>query len=343
VKAIGSKDNTAKPERGGKRRSPEVPIPSETANEPFFTKQARSYGDCYRWSLADEERRQWMEVRSMVLGALRVFSCGIFVEARGHRWERDGLPEGILIYCTEGNGHYRQEDREYEVQPGDLLYCPPRTHHGYWADAEHPWTIHWMHLSGDLLPRYESLLGLIERGPVRHIGLHDDIIAGFTRLVTHPPLSSADASQWFCVQANAVTILGHIAALPHNISDIAAAYVPIQKAIALMRASLDQPFDLPRFAHEAGYGIRHFTRQFRRVAGLPPGDWFIQQKMRRARELLTLPNIRVKGVAARLGYTDPLYFSRVFKRIVGLPPEAYHWKVARMHGLDDHPESHSSD
>ena len=65
--------------------------------------------------------------------------------------------------------------------------------------------------------------------------------------------------------------------------------------------------------------------------------------MQRARELLTLPNIRIKAVAARLCYTDPLYFSRVFKRIVGLPPEAYHRKVARMYGLDDHPDSHSPD
>ena len=65
--------------------------------------------------------------------------------------------------------------------------------------------------------------------------------------------------------------------------------------------------------------------------------------MQRARELLTLPNIRIKAVAARLGYTDPLYFSRVFKRIVGLPPEAYHRRVARIHGLDEHPHRHSPD
>jgi hypothetical protein len=68
-------------------------VPSETANEPFSTKQERSCGDCYRWSLTDAERCQWMEVRSPVLGVLRVFSCGIIVEARGHRWERDGLPK----------------------------------------------------------------------------------------------------------------------------------------------------------------------------------------------------------------------------------------------------------
>jgi len=335
-------DNKRRSARGGKRRSPKVSVPSEAASEPLSTQQQRSYGDCYRWSLTDAERLQWIKVRSPVLRALRVFQCGIFVEAREHSWRRAGLLEGILIYCTEGKGYYRQDHREYEVQPGDLLYCPPRTHHGYWADAEHPWTIYWMHLSGDLLSHYERLLGLSEGGPIRHIGLHNDIIAYFTRLVTEPPVS-ADDSSWFRIQTNAVATLGRIAALPHNISDIAAVYGRIQKTMTLMNASLDQPFDLARFAREASCGSGHFSRVFCRVTGLSPSGWFIRQKMQRACGLLTLPNIQVKAVAARLGYTDPLYFSRVFKRIVGLPPEAYHRKVARIHGLDEHPHSHSPD
>jgi len=304
----------------------EASVPSELAYAPVYTKQARFYTDCYRWELTDEQRRQWVNARSALLGGLRVFSCGIFVEARGHWWKRASLPEGVLIYCTEGRGHYRQGDREWAVQPGDLLYAPPRTNHRYWADEEHPWTIYWMHLSGNLLPDYERHLGLIKRGPVRHIGLHDDLVADFTRLVIQHPTSTNEAD-WFCIQANAVAILGRIAGLPHNIADIAAAYGPIQKAIALMTASLDQPFDMPRFAREAGYGSRHFIRQFQRVTGLAPGDWFIRQKMQRARTLLSLPHIQVKEVAARLSYTDPLYFSRIFKQVVGSSPDAYRRKL----------------
>jgi len=343
AKASWNIDDTGRPVGGRNGRGPEVPVPSELANEPFFAKQTRSFADGYRWWLTSEERRQWSDASSPVLRALRVFSCGIFVEARGHWWERDGLPEGILIYCTEGNGHYRQHDRQWEVRPGSLLYCPPRTHHRYWADAEHPWTIHWMHLSGDLLPHYERLLGLIERGPVRDIGVHAEIVADFRRTVIHPPPSSSADTRWFCIQTNALSILARIASLPYNISDIASAYGPIQKAIALMNTSLDLPFDLPRFAHEAGCGGRHFTRQFRRVTGLPPGDWFIRQKMQRARALLTLPNIRVKEVATRLGYADPLYFSRLFKRIVGLPPEAYRLEAAREHDPGGCPDSRPLD
>ena len=310
-------------------------VPSEIANEPFFTKQTRAYADCYRWWLTDEDRQRWLKASSPLLGTLRVFSAGIFVEARGHSWERAGLPEGVLKYCTEGKGYFRQDGRQWEVQPGDLLYASPGTHHRYWADDKNPWTVYWMHLSGNLLPDYERLLGLIERGPDRHIGVHNDIVADFTRLVIHHP-HPHNETDWFGIQTNAADILGRIAALPDNIADIAAAYSPIQKAIAHMTAALDQPFDLFQFARESGYSSGHFVRQFRRVTGLAPRDWFIRQKMQRACTLLTLPNIQIKEVASRLGYADQLYFSRLFKRIKGIPPEAYRRKVVHEHGLDGH-------
>jgi AraC-like DNA-binding protein len=316
-----------------KHRVPRKIVPSENVYEAVFAKQTSAYADCYRWALTDAQRREWIAAESPVLSGLRVFSCGTFIKASSHRWERSGLAEGILIYCVDGRGCYAQDGREWEVQPGDLLYAPPRSHHSYWADAKTPWTIHWMHLSGELLPHYERVVGLVKRGPVRHIGVHADIIAEFTRLVRMQPMTDEETN-WFCVQTIAAGILGRIDALPHNISDIAGAYRSIQKAIALMNTAVDQPFDLERFAREAGCGSRHFTRQFSRVTGMPPGDWFIRQKMQRACALLTLPNIQVKEVANRLSYDDPLYFSRLFKRVMGVPPETYRRKVSNEHGLE---------
>jgi AraC family transcriptional regulator, arabinose operon regulatory protein len=327
-------DGSTRLSRARKERRAGATVPSELKYDRLYTDQTRSYADCYRWQMTEDERRQWIAASLPVLGALRVFSCGLFVEARGHWWERASLPEGVLIYCTEGKGHYRQGTRQWEVQPGDLLYCPPRTHHRYWADKEQPWTIYWMHLSGERLADYERLLGLIERGPIRHIGIHEDIVASITRLILQQP-SPLDVTGWFCIQANAIAILSRIAALPHNIADIAAAYGPIQKAIALMNSSLDQAFDMPRFACEAGCGRRHFIRQFRRVTGMTPGDWFIKKKIQRACALLTLPNIRVKDVASRLCYADELYFNRLFKRIVGIPPGKYRERAAHEHGLNE--------
>lgn len=298
-------------------------IASEAPLEAIFTKQTRGYKDCRFWWLEDRERIRWAGSTSPVLAGLQVFQCGLFVEAAGHQWERSGLAEGVLIYCVDGKGSFRHEGRDFKVQSGELLYAAPNTRHSYRADDDVPWTIYWMHLAGPMLPHYEKLAGLCAPVPVRRIGVHSEIVAEFGKLITRRPATGCDPSQWLRAQTNAVTILSHLAVLPHNMEELATAYGPVQKAITLMNAVIDKPFDMARFAREASLSERHFSRQFRAVTGQTPGAWFTHQKIQYACALLLIPNIRVNEVAARLSYTDPLYFSRIFKRITGQSPERY--------------------
>ena len=323
------KDSARHGLRRRKNRTPQKTIvPTESEKEEQNTQQMRTFGAHYHWALPDAERRCWLNDGSSMLATLRVFCYGHFVQSKGHLWERTHLQEGILIYCTDGKGFYWQDGHEWEVHPGDLLYCPPSTHHRYWADENQPWTIHWMHLSGDALPEYESLLGLLERGPLRHIGIHDNIKADFTRITLEHSSASGEL-YWFSIQSIALAILGHIAELPHHIADIADiadSYGPVQKIITLMRNSLDQPYDARRFSRELGCSERHFARQFRSVTGMSPGDWFIQRKLERACALLSQPGIRIKDVATLLGYSDSFYFSRLFKRSIHSSPQTYRRK-----------------
>ena len=52
-------------------------------------------------------------------------------------------------------------------------------------------------------------------------------------------------------------------------------------------------------------------------------DYLIQLKMQRACQLLDLSDLRVKEVAAKIGYDDPYYFSRLFSKVMGLCPQTY--------------------
>ncbi len=298
-------------------------IPSENALASLWKEQARTYGDCRRWTMDDSERCQWNQCGLPALTNLKIFSGGCFVEAWNHRWERSNYEEGVLAYCTAGKGIYRSGESEWQINKGDLLYAPPLSDHAYWADPHEPWTIHWMHLSGDAVPQYEKILGLRDHGPVRHIGVQPDVISAFDQLIGYPQLSGGGPSHWLGIQASALSVLGRIAELPLNIADIANEYTVIRKAMRLMMDAIDQSYDANRFAREAGYGTRHFNRMFRHVAGMPPSEWFAIRKIQRARSLLSIPNILVKEVAAQLGYDDPLYFSRVFRRIAGTSPQNY--------------------
>lgn len=303
------------------RKSSSPNIPAEVGNSHFQNIVA-TFRDARVGYMSPAERQRWTALPGPALAHLQVFQCGIYYEAWNHHWERQRHPEGVLIYCTEGQGFYEQGGRRLEVRPGDILYCPPGSHHAYGADAQAPWTIHWMHLFGQDLPHYERICGFGPRGSVTHIGLQREIIESFHRLIERfqPPY---DEARLLAILADTLAILSRIANTPAGTPVPALQTLAIQKAISQMDQRLSQPFDLAHYATVAGYHPNYFTRQFRQVTGMPPVVYFNVRKMRRACDLLAIPGLQIQEIARRLGYASPFYFSRAFKRIVGKSPDAY--------------------
>ena len=49
----------------------------------------------------------------------------------------------------------------------------------------------------------------------------------------------------------------------------------------------------------------------------------ISAKEQRAKEMIKDPDISIKDVCTKVGYSDPNYFSRIFKKAVGMTPTEY--------------------
>ncbi|MGH7952458.1 MAG: helix-turn-helix domain-containing protein [Limisphaerales bacterium] len=106
----------------------------------------------------------------------------------------------------------------------------------------------------------------------------------------------------------------------------------IERSIAYMRRHLDEPLQVATLAATVNVSPSHFFVLFKRCAGYPPIDYFIRLRMQRACELLRAGSLRVKEVAAALGYDDPFYFSRVFKSVNRIAPSAYRATHKRSNG-----------
>jgi AraC-like DNA-binding protein/quercetin dioxygenase-like cupin family protein len=286
----------------------------------FWKDEVRSFKAATYRSLTLEARESWM--RSPFLKDFRIFSCGHYAVAYGHRWERRNLDEGVYIYCVDGKGQYHQGSRSWSVEAGDLLYCFPRTHHAYAADPANPWTIHWMHVSGGRAEAYAGKLGFTLKNPVAAIGIHEEIIHLFASLYAlFQP--SRDENRLLIMRACAEHILALMGVLPRLERKPSQSYREVQSIVPFMEASLGRNLCLRDFADHLGMSVYHFCRVFKAVADFPPMEYFTQLKVRRACALLATSAYKVKVVARDLGYEDPYHFSRVFKRIMGVSPEQY--------------------
>jgi AraC-like DNA-binding protein len=88
---------------------------------------------------------------------------------------------------------------------------------------------------------------------------------------------------------------------------------------------------LKRLASDFNLSKSHLQHLFKQQTGLRLGHTIIEQRLDRAAQLLTSTNMRIKEIAAAVGYEHTSSFIRAFERRFVQAPHAY-----RLTG-DNHP------
>lgn len=86
--------------------------------------------------------------------------------------------------------------------------------------------------------------------------------------------------------------------------------------------------NLGDMCREISISADYLIRQFRRCLGVTPIELLIQSRIETARAMLSVSNLSIKQVAARLRYSDSFCFSRQFKSRVGVSPSRYRRKIS---------------
>jgi transcriptional regulator GlxA family with amidase domain len=90
-----------------------------------------------------------------------------------------------------------------------------------------------------------------------------------------------------------------------------------------IRATLHEPPDYAQLARLATLSYCQLFRLFKSALGVSPQQYIEQQRVERAKRLLTLNRLSIKEVAGQTGFMNQLYFSRRFQKATGLSPSQY--------------------
>jgi len=85
--------------------------------------------------------------------------------------------------------------------------------------------------------------------------------------------------------------------------------------------------EVEEVARRLGVSYQSLYRQFKQTTGISPKDFANQVRRARAEELLAGTNLRVKEIAARLGYHSASHFSLEFKSIHGISPSLWKQRI----------------
>lgn len=254
---------------------------------------------------------------------------GHYVAARGHQVVRRQHTDYLLIFCHQGRGSFQISSPDGnvtgELRAGQLLLLPAGLAHRYEANQRDPWSIYWVHYSGEAAPHSMDFLGLSSRGtdPARFVLT---LNAWQSLLPSVTTLLNLQHQRW--QRHNAVlaaTLLQQLLAQLPQMADQAQHHHGFD-LLALERFMQDnshRDLDLEDLATVAGLSRYHFAKKFKAVTGTSPMRYFSELKIKLACRQLDTSTATVRSIAQSLGFDDPYYFSRLFKKVMGVAPSDY--------------------
>ena len=256
---------------------------------------------------------------------LLVTDAGYFPHAARHgRIRRRGAAEAIIILCADGVGWCELDGVRHDLFPGQLLIIPSRIPHGYYADADRPWSIWWLHVAGSDVPDLLNAIGTTARQPTaplvdppRMFALVESVCDDVATDETSASLVAAAGGAW--------NLLARLAA---ERSTRTVDHQPIARVKVYLREHLDSPTRVPELADMAGFSTSHFSARFRAATGYTVTEYVKRLRMARARQLLIASDAPITEIAAAVGYQDPFYFSRQFSAVNQVSPRRFRARTA---------------
>jgi AraC family transcriptional regulator len=96
-----------------------------------------------------------------------------------------------------------------------------------------------------------------------------------------------------------------------------------KRACERLESDLGGKFSLQQIAAEFDLSVSHFSRAFRISTGLPPHQWLLRQRVKAAKQLMSVRDLTLSEIAISAGFANQSHFTRVFSEAVGVSPGAW--------------------
>jgi AraC family transcriptional regulator len=186
------------------------------------------------------------------------------------------------------------------------------------------------------LPR-SALDGLTEQSRTPRVGQlacelgvgHDDAIVRHIGASLQQGLRRPDETNQLFVDHMMLALTAHVAqtygGLGRGTELARGGLAPWQakRACEKLESDLGGKLSLQQIAAEFDLSVSHFSRAFRITTGLPPHQWLLRQRVKAAKQLMTVRDLPLSEIAMSAGFANQSHFTRVFSAVVGVSPAAW--------------------
>jgi AraC-like DNA-binding protein len=254
--------------------------------------------------------------------------CGGCERVRGdYEVSRKSFPFFCVELVVEGEGEVELDGKRSVLSPGRVFCYGPNTLHRIRTHPQRPMLKYYVDFAGRESEALLRQAGLAA-GECRRITPVEEMADLFEGLQRDASSEHALSDAICCGWLRLILLKICERSIPARREEWRA-FDTYRRARVLLEHNALRWRTAAEAAGHCGLAQETLNRLFRRFAHTTPYQFLLRRKMSRAAELLLDAGVRVKEVAAELGFGDPAHFTRAFKRLYGVAPEKF---VRDVHG-----------
>lgn len=241
----------------------------------------------------------------------------------GYSFQENGrrvLNEYQLYYITRGAGYFESAScSRTRIEAGMMFMLFPGEWHSFAPDADTGWDDHWIGFNGVFMDDKIRAGFFTFKNCVFRVGVDERIINTFHEILDIAESGKKGYQQ--VIASLAISLIGriHYEDLNHTYGDTFITRI-INQAKAVMKEDMAGNQPLEEIAHTLGISYSLFRREFKKKCGISPGQYRLELKLAKAKELLHSTNMSIADISSKLHFECIGQFSTFFKKKTGSTP-----------------------
>ena len=229
-----------------------------------------------------------------------------------------------LIFVREGIVKMFENDKKFEIHPGEMLTLFPRKEHGGTIEYEGKLSFYWLHftLGQDINNEFSQELKIPQHAkPVdsHRLGiLFRQYLNEWNKELFVPLRAELIIMQILCEASLAS-------------QQVEGANLIAEQVFRFIAEHFAEPISTASIAHELKRNPDYIGRCFKSAYKYTITDEINRRRLREAEKLLIDKDMNLNEIAAECGFNDAGYFRKLFARKNGISPGKYRKRLSRIH------------